>query len=77
MHAALKMTELAWQPVASTIGFAFLGLALLVLFAIILNFGFKLDIRRELVEDHNTGLGVAVAGLAIAIAIIIAGTILS
>ena len=38
---------------------------------------FKLDLRRELIEDQNPGLGLAFAGTVIAIAIIIAGTIIS
>ena len=41
----------------------------------ITNYIFKLKIRDELVKDNNVGMGIAIAGMAVAIAIIIAGTI--
>lgn len=66
-----------WASILSTILYAVLGFALLILFAVVTNFLFKLDIRKELVKDDNVGMGVAIAGLAIATAIIIAGTISS
>ena len=46
-----------------------------MLFSWVVNKVFKLDLRRELLEDQNPGLGVAFAGTAIAIAIIVAATI--
>ena len=45
--------------------------------SLLVNRIFRLDLRRELIEDQNIGLGVAFAGTALAIAIIIAATILS
>mgnify|MGYP000925592293 FL=1 len=67
----------SWASILSTVLYAVLGFTLLILFAVITNFLFKLDIRKELVKDDNVGMGVAIAGLAIATAIIIAGTISS
>ena len=62
---------------ASTVAYAALGVLLLMVFAWVINTIFKLDLRRELIEDQNIGLGLAFAGTAIAIAIIIAATIVS
>ncbi|MBO3724244.1 DUF350 domain-containing protein [Actinomyces bowdenii] len=70
-------SALAWQPLLSTVAYAVLGVALLIAFAWAFNRIFRLDLRRELIEDQNPGLGIAFAGVAIAIAIIIAATILS
>ena len=63
--------DLNWQSLLSTIVYAVLGVVLLM------NRIFRLDLRRELIEDQNIGLGLAFAGTAVAIAIIIAATILS
>ena len=62
---------------ASTVAYAVLGVLLLMVFTWAINTIFKLDLRRELIEDQNIGLGLAFAGTAIAIAIIIAATIVS
>ena len=62
---------------ASTVAYAVLGVLLLMVFAWVINTIFKLDLRRALIEDQNIGLGLAFAGTAIAIAIIIAATIVS
>lgn len=70
-------SALAWQPLLSTVGYAVLGMVLLMAFAWVFNRIFRLELRRELIEDQNPGLGIAFAGVAIAIAIIIAATILS
>ena len=59
----------------ATVLYAVLGVLLLMLFAWLINLIFKLDLRRELIEDQNPGLGLAFAGTAIAIAIIISATI--
>ena len=66
---------LTWVSLLSTIVYALLGLVLLIAFAVITNYIFKLKIRDELVKDNNVGMGIAIAGMAVAIAIIIAGTI--
>ena len=69
--------RLNWQSLLSTIVYAVLGVVLLMVFALLVNRIFRLDLRRELIEDQNIGLGLAFAGTAVAIAIIIAATILS
>lgn len=72
-----EASGLSLEVFLATIAYALLGIVLLMLFAATLNRLFRLDLRKELVEDNNIGLGVAVGGVAIAMAIIIAGTILS
>ena len=69
--------DLNWQSLLSTVVYALLGVILLMVFALLVNRIFRLDLRRELSEDQNIGLGAAFAGTALAIAIIIAATILS
>ena len=66
---------LTWVSLLSTIVYALLEFVLLIVFAVITNYIFKLKIRDELVKDNNVGMGIAIAGMAVAIAIIIAGTI--
>ena len=87
MHALHPLAVMAEGPraasgldalsLASTVAYAVLGVLLLMVFAWVINTIFKLDLRRELIEDQNIGLGLAFAGTAIAIAIIIAATIVS
>ncbi|MDO4712740.1 MAG: DUF350 domain-containing protein [Candidatus Saccharibacteria bacterium] len=72
-----ETSGLSLEVFLATVAYAFLGMVLLMLFAAVINRLFRLDLRKELVEDNNVGLGAAVGGVAIAIAIIIAGTILS
>ena len=81
MHALAVMAEgpraasgLDALSLASTVAYAVLGVLLLMVFTWAINTIFKLDLRRELIEDQNIGLGLAFAGTAIAIAIIIAAT---
>ena len=38
---------------------------------------FRLRLHHELVQEHNVAFGIMIAGLAVAIGIIIAGTIMS
>lgn len=86
MHALHSLAVMAEGPrasgldaasLASTVAYAVLGVLLLMVFAWAINTIFKLDLRRELIEDQNIGLGLAFAGTAVAIAIIIAATIVS
>ena len=84
MHALAVMAEgpraasgLDALSLASTVAYAVLGVLLLMVFTWAINTNFKLDLSRELIEDQNIGLGLAFAGTAIAIAIIIAATIVS
>ena len=73
-HSAV---DLNWQSLLSTVVYAVLGVVLLMVFALLVNRIFRLDLRRELIEDQNIGLRLAFAGTAVAIAVIIAATILS
>jgi len=54
----------------SAIGLAMFGIAFLMFEKLI-----KVSIRKEIVEDQNTSLGIAMAGMMIAIAIIVAAAI--
>ena len=78
MHQFVSMANDSGLPAGldgmvllTTVLYAVLGVAWLI------NLIFKLDLRRELIEDQNPGLGLAFAGTAIAIAIIIAATIIA
>ncbi|MDO4684208.1 MAG: DUF350 domain-containing protein [Candidatus Saccharibacteria bacterium] len=66
---------LSWEAFLGTILYAVLGMVLFMAFVSIVNMIYKLDVRKELVKDNNIALGIALAGVAIALAIIIAGTI--
>lgn len=71
------LDQLRLDAFLSTIVYSVLGIVLLVLTIVVVNYLFKLNLHRELVDEHNTAFGIMIAGLAIAIGIIIAGTILS
>ncbi len=75
--AALDRNGLSLEAVASTLVYSVLGIIIMVATVLILNKLFGLDLKKELVHDHNTSFGVLIGLLAIAVAIIIAGTILS
>lgn len=79
--ATINLTKLAhglsWEAFISTILYSLLGMALLVISVSVMNVLFKLDVRKELIKDNNVAFGIAIAGMAIALAIIIAGTISS
>ncbi|MCB7135586.1 DUF350 domain-containing protein [Cellulosimicrobium marinum] len=74
MDAALLLPVWAFL---STILYSVLGIVLLLLTLVVANKVFKLNLHRELVDEHNTAFGVMIAGLAVAIGLIIAGTIQS
>jgi len=54
----------------SAIGLAMFGIAFVVFEKLV-----KISIRKEIVEDQNTALGIAMAGMMIAMAIIVAAAI--
>lgn len=66
---------LSWEAFVGTMLYSLLGMALLVVSVSVINVIFKLDVRKELMKDNNVAFGIAIAGMAIALAIIIAGTI--
>ncbi len=71
------LDELRLQALVSTVVYSVLGIIMLVLTIVVVNKLFNLNMREELVEDNNVAFGVMIAGIAVAIAIIIAGTIAS
>ena len=68
---------LSFEAFLSTILYTTMGIVMLVLAVVIINRVFGMRVRQELVKDNNVAVGVVVAGLAVAIAIIISGTISS
>lgn len=62
---------------ASTLLYTTLGIFIMMTAIGVINMMFKLDLRHELTKDNNVAYGVAIGGFAIAISIIIAGTIAS
>lgn len=72
-----ELAGLTIEAFTSTLLYTAMGIIILVLSVIIINALFGLHVRKELIKDNNTAVGIAIAGLAIAIGIIIAGTISS
>ena len=62
--------------ILSTIVYGLLGISLFVVGYLAFDRLIRLDLRRELVEDQNTALGIMLAGLFISIAIIVASAII-
>jgi putative membrane protein len=56
--------------------YATIGILILILTVLVFDKVFKLDLKKELVEDQNVAFGVLLGGLSIAIAIIIASAII-
>lgn len=57
--------------------YSVIGVLIMIGCALLSNHIFKLNIRKEILEDQNTAFGIMVAGLFIAIAIIIAASVIS
>lgn len=56
--------------------YSVVGVLIMIGCALLSNYIFKLNMRKELLEDHNMAFGVMLAGLFIAIAIIVAASII-
>ncbi len=56
--------------------YAVIGVLIMLGCVLMSNYIFKLDIRKELLKDQNTAFGTMLAGLFIAVAIIVAASIL-
>lgn len=56
--------------------YTFIGVAIMLVCVVVCNYVFKLDLRQELVRDHNVAFGVMLAGLFIAVSIIVAASII-
>lgn len=70
-HPSLEL-----NVIVVTIFYALLGIFLMIVSTVAFDKLFKLDLHKELVEDENIAFGVLFAGVAIAIAIIIAASII-
>lgn len=55
--------------------YTLVGVIIMVISIVLSNYIFKLDIRKELIEDHNVAYGAMLAGLFIAVSIIVAASI--
>lgn len=56
--------------------YSVIGVLIMLGCALLSNHIFKLNIRKEILDDHNTAFGIMLAGLFIAIAIIVAASII-
>ena len=65
------------ESLTSTVLFTVLGIVIMVLALMFINIVFRLNMKHELINENNTAYGIMIAGMAIAIALIVAGTILS
>lgn len=81
MFELLAATEVAsgltTEAIIATLVYALIGIALLIVTIIFVNIVFRLNLHKELVEEHNVAFGVLIAGLAVGISVIVAGTITS
>ncbi len=68
----VKFDQLA-EILVTTLLFVFIGLVFFAIAYFILSRIF--DIRHEIIEDHNTGLGLIIGAIMLGIAIIIAAAI--
>jgi uncharacterized membrane protein YjfL (UPF0719 family) len=65
------------MPLLSTLVYGLIGILLAVVGYFVFDRLLKLDLRRELVEDQNTALGIMLAGVFIGISIVVAAVMLS
>lgn len=61
--------------VLSSITYSFLGVALMIISVIIVEKVFSLNLKKELLEDHNIASGIVIGSMILAIAVIIASAI--
>lgn len=66
---------LAWAPMVGTLVYSLLGLVLLLIAFKVFDIFTPYNLHKELAEDQNTALGVMMAGVFVALAIIIAASI--
>jgi uncharacterized membrane protein YjfL (UPF0719 family) len=77
MYFALLSTNVSYQLslFALIALYTLVGLMLMIGSVMLFNWIFKLDIRKELIKDQNAAMGILFAGVFVAIAIIIAASI--
>lgn len=56
--------------------YSVIGVLIMLGCALLSNYIFKLNIRKEILDEHNTAFGIMLAGLFIAIAIIVAASLI-
>jgi uncharacterized membrane protein YjfL (UPF0719 family) len=59
----------------SSVVYSVLGLVLMAVSITAMNQLFRLDLRKEIVEDHNVSAGIVIAGIALSVAVIVAAAI--
>jgi hypothetical protein len=69
--------DLTWLPLVSTLIYGLIGIILAVAGYFVFDRLLGLDLKRELVEDQNTALGIMLAGVFIGIAIVVAAVMIS
>ena len=72
MFAAVQLAELI-----GTIIYSFVGLGLMILFWMIIEWITPFSLRREIEDEHNMAIAVLMGAIFIALAILIAAVILS
>lgn len=80
MYTLAQTTEsqgLTGEAILATLVYTALGIIVMLLALLLVNVVFRLNMRHELVEENNTAYGIMIGGIAIAIALIVAGTIIS
>ncbi len=61
--------------ILSSIVYTLIGLSLMIVSVVLVNSAFSLNLKKELLEEHNVATGIVIAGIFIAISIIIASAI--
>lgn len=69
------MTGLQPEIILATVIYALLGVLLMIISIIIVEKVFSLNLKKELMEDHNVASGIVLGSAIIAIAIIVASAI--
>lgn len=69
------LTELHWAPILATVVYAVLGIIIFLVAYFVLEKLTPFSIRKEIEEDQNVALGIIIAAVMIALAIIISAAI--
>ncbi len=77
MNLAVLFGNIDLAEMVSTIVYSFLGLALMVIFWMIIEAITPFSLRREIEEEHNLAIAVLMGAVFLALAILIAAVILS
>jgi hypothetical protein len=72
-----RVNDLSLLPILSTLVYGLIGVVLCVVSYFIFDRLIGLDLKRELVEDQNTALGIMLAGVFIGIAVVVAAVMVS